>query len=194
MQPTTSILMCGVGGQGILLASEITARAAIEAGFCIKTNEVHGMAQRGGSVVACVRFGSEVHSPLIEPGSASILLALEPVEALRCHQYLSPEGTAVVSTQQVIPITVSSGAAQYPDIESALPGVFPRLRLLDAPAMAAELGEPRAANLVLLGGIAANLPQIPREAWNKAITACVKPKSLEVNLKAFEAGFAACAH
>jgi indolepyruvate ferredoxin oxidoreductase beta subunit len=190
MQNATSIMMCGVGGQGILLASEITARAAILSGFNIKTNEVHGMAQRGGSVVACVRFGEEVHSPLIEPGGAAILLALEPVEALRCHTYLRPDGVAVVSRQRVIPITVSGGAAQYPDTDAALPAVFPKLLQLDATAIATDLGEPRAANLVLLGGVAANLPQISREAWEKAITLCVKPKSLEVNLKAFAAGAA----
>ena len=185
---TTSILMCGVGGQGILLASEITAQAAILAGYRIKANEVHGMAQRGGSVVANVRFGKEVHSPLIELGTADALLSLEAIEAIRCHQYLKPDGVAVVSTQRVIPITVSSGKAAYPEPEPALRGLFPHLVYADALGIAEALGEPRAANLVLLGALAAHLPALEIAVWETAIRNCVKPRFLDINLAAFHRG------
>ncbi len=187
MDKTVSILMCGVGGQGILLASEITAQAAILAGYQVKTNEVHGMAQRGGSVVANVRFGKEVHSPLIEQGTADVLLSLEAIEALRCHQYLKPEGTAVVSQQRVIPITVSSGKAVYPEPEAHLRAVFPKLLYVDALGIAEELGQPKAANMVLLGGLSRAVPEISQEIWLQAIEKCVKPKFLDINIKAFNA-------
>lgn len=189
---TTSIMMCGVGGQGILLASEIAAQAAILAGYRVKTNEVHGMAQRGGSVVANVRFGAEVHSPLIERGSADALLSLEAIEALRCHSCLKPGGLAVVSRQRVIPITVSSGRAQYPEPEPPLRAVFPNLLYIDALRLAEELGEPRAANLVLLGGLARAIHRISREVWHESIRKCVKSEFAELNLKAFEIGSRQC--
>ena len=113
--------MVGVGGQGILLATQITARAAIANGHDVKTNEVHGMAQRGGSVVAQIRFGEQVFSPLVPEGSAQVLASLERIEALRFAGYLSPDGLAVVSTQAIVPVTVSSGQAAYPaDAEARL--------------------------------------------------------------------------
>ncbi len=187
---TTSIMMCGVGGQGILLASEITAQAAILAGFQVKTNEVHGMAQRGGSVVANVRFGTDVHSPLIEQGTADALLSLEAIEALRCHTYVKPDGLAVVSKQRVIPITVSSGKAHYPEPEAPLREVFSHLLYVDALRLAEELGEPRAANLILLGGLSRAITRISRQTWEDAIRKCVKPKFVELNLNAFAIGCA----
>ena len=188
---TVSILMSGVGGQGILLASEITAQAAILAGYDVKTNEVHGMAQRGGSVVANVRFGKRVFSPLIELGGADALLSLEAIEAIRCHQYLKAEGVAVVSTQRVIPITVSSGKAQYPDPLEPLQKLFPRLCYLDAIAIAQDLVTPKAANVVLLGALAGLGGHLPLEIWEAAIRRCVKPKFLEINLAAFRKGIEA---
>lgn len=185
---TVSILMSGVGGQGILLASEITAQAAILAGYEVKTNEVHGMAQRGGSVVANVRFGKRVFSPLIEAGGADALLSLEAIEAIRCHQYLKADGVAVVSTQRVIPITVSSGKAQYPEPLEPLQKLFPRLCYLDAIAIAQDLGTPKAANVVLLGALAGLGGHLPQDIWEAAIQKCVKPKFLEINLAAFRKG------
>lgn len=190
-EKTISILMCGVGGQGILLASEITAQAAILAGYDVKTNEVHGMAQRGGSVVANVRFGKCVHSPLIEFGGADALLSLEAIEAIRCHRYLKDGGAAVVSTQRVIPITVSSGKALYPAPEAPLKELFPRLCLIDAIAEAQRLGTPKAANVVLLGALAKLGGHLPQEIWEAAIARCVKPQFLEINVKAFRQGMTA---
>ncbi len=135
---TKSIVMVGVGGQGILLASEILAQAAMLEGYEVKTNEVHGMAQRGGSVVAQIRYGPEVYSPLVARGSAQILGALEKIEALRYADYLAPDGLAVVNAQAIVPVTVSSGAARYPaDVESLLKAAFPRLAYIRAAKAAA---------------------------------------------------------
>ena len=185
---TRSIALVGVGGQGILLASEICAQAAMECGFDVKTNEVHGMAQRGGSVVAQIRYGHEVYSPLIAPGQASVLVALERIEGLRYHEYLSEDGLAVVNSQRIVPVTVSMGAAQYPDdAPQRLEKSFKRLIYIDAGAIATELGNVKAANTVLLGAMATEL-DIPVEAWKNSIARCCKPKFVEVNLAAFDAG------
>jgi indolepyruvate ferredoxin oxidoreductase beta subunit len=185
---TCNIVLAGVGGQGILLASEIIARAAIAAGFDVKTNEVHGMAQRGGSVLGQIRYGTEVHSPLVERGAAQVLGSLERIEALRHADYLSPDGLAVVSSQMVVPITVSSGKAKYPeDAEARIRAAFPRLIYLDALAMATELGNVRCSNLVILGALSTGLT-LSMDAWQQAIRECVKPKFLDLNLRAFTAG------
>ena len=186
----TSVMMCGVGGQGILLAAEVTARAAILAGWQVKANEVHGMAQRGGSVVANVRYGQEVFNPLVEAGTADALLSLEAIEALRQHTMLKPGGLAVVSRQRVVPITVSSGKAVYPEPEAPLRTVFQRLKYVDALAIAGELGVPRAANIVLLGAVAEALDGISAENWAEAIRQCVKPRFVDINLEAFRRGAA----
>ena len=127
MSETTSIVLVGVGGQGILLAAQIIARAALISGSDVKTNEVHGMAQRGGSVVAQVRYGQHVYSPLVPEGTAQVLASLERIEALRFAGYLAPGGggLAVVSSQAIIPVTVSSGQAEYPeDAEDQLKAAF----------------------------------------------------------------------
>ncbi len=185
---TRSIALVGVGGQGILLASEICAQAAMECGFDVKTNEVHGMAQRGGSVVAQIRYGKEVYSPLIAPGQASVLVALERIEALRYHEYLAEDGLAVVNSQRIIPVTVSMGAAAYPDdAQTRLEAAFKRLLYIEAGAIAMELGNVKAVNTVLLGAMATEL-DIPVEAWKNSISRCCKPKFVEVNLAAFDAG------
>lgn len=187
---TCNIVLAGVGGQGILLASEIIAQAAMVAGFAVKTNEVHGMAQRGGSVLGQIRYGKEVHSPLVEVGTAHVLGALESIESLRCVDYLAPDGLAVVSQQQVIPITVSSGQAKYPDdAEARIRKVFPRLIYADAVGVASGLGNVRCSNLVILGALSTSL-SLPREAWEQAIRDCVKPKFVDLNLRAFAAGSA----
>ncbi|MEW6487518.1 MAG: indolepyruvate oxidoreductase subunit beta [Thermodesulfobacteriota bacterium] len=187
-QPVTSLVLVGVGGQGVLLASEIAARAAIAAGFDVKTNEVHGMAQRGGSVIAQVRYGSRVWSPLVEPGTARVLGALESIEALRYHQLLAPDGLAVVSSQVIVPATVSSGQAAYPaDAQARLQRVFPRLVYADAVAEARALGDHRAVNLLLLGAMSTAL-ELPMDAWEKAIVQSVKAGHLDLNLRAFRRG------
>ncbi|MBQ7813077.1 MAG: 2-oxoacid:acceptor oxidoreductase family protein, partial [Thermoguttaceae bacterium] len=114
---TTSVVLVGVGGQGILLASAIVAQAALDSGYDVKTNEIHGMAQRGGSVVAQIRYGEKIYSPLIPKGTATVLASLERVESLRYVDYLAPNGLAVVSDQIIVPTTVSSGAASYPTLD-----------------------------------------------------------------------------
>jgi indolepyruvate ferredoxin oxidoreductase beta subunit len=185
---TKSVVLVGVGGQGILLASEIVARAAMEAGYQVKTNEVHGMAQRGGSVIAHVRYGSEVFSPTVPEGTAHALGALEQIEALRYAHCIAPDGLAVVNAQSVVPVTVSSGAATYPeDVADRLKRAFPRLVYFDATEMAVELGNIRAANIVLLGALSKGL-DLPSEAWEGAIASSVKEKHRDLNLKAFEIG------
>jgi indolepyruvate ferredoxin oxidoreductase beta subunit len=185
---TKSIVLVGVGGQGILLASEILAQTAMLEGYDVKTNEVHGMAQRGGSVMAQIRYGKEVHSPLVARNEAHILGALEKVEALRYADYLRPDGLAAVSTQAIMPVTVSSGAAQYPeDAKELLKQAFPRLVYIDVAKIARELGDIRTANIVLLGAISQGL-DLALESWEKAIALCVKEKFLEINRKAFAAG------
>ncbi len=185
---TTSAVFAGVGGQGVLLASEILARAAMNAGHRVKTNEVHGMAQRGGSVIAQVRYGREVHSPLVPAETARVLAGLEQIEALRYAHYLAPNGLAVVSSQMVIPVTVSSGTATYPtDGEERLRRTFKRLIYLDAVAKAAELGNIRAANLVIIGAMSGGL-DLPLEAWQQAVISCVPARHRDVNLRAFDAG------
>ena len=190
MPETTGIVMAGVGGQGILLATHIAARAALASGFDVKTNEVHGMAQRGGSVLAQIRFGRRVFSPLVPEGTAQVLASLERIEALRFAGYLAPDGLAVVSSQAIIPVTVSSGKAQYPaDAEQRLHSAFPKLAYIDAISAAENLGDARVANVILLGAMSTALP-LPRESWAEAISQCVKPAFREVNLRAFDEGAA----
>jgi indolepyruvate ferredoxin oxidoreductase, beta subunit len=188
MAETTSIVMVGVGGQGILLAAQITARAALASGFDVKTNEVHGMAQRGGSVVAQIRFGARVFSPLVPVGSAQVLASLERIEALRFASYLSADGLAVVSSQAIIPVTVSSGKAVYPaDAADRLRAAFRRLAYIDAISAAEKLRDSRVANVILLGAMSTALT-LPRASWAEAISQCVKPAFREVNLRAFDEG------
>jgi indolepyruvate ferredoxin oxidoreductase beta subunit len=183
-----SVVLVGVGGQGILLATQITARAAMLAGHDVKTNEVHGMAQRGGTVVAQLRFGKKVYSPLVPEGTARVLASLERIEALRLSQFLAPDGLAVVSTQAIIPVTVSSGQATYPsDVEDRLRRVFPRLVYVDAIGIAERLCDTRTANVILLGAMSTALP-LPHEVWQEAIRLAVKPKFHDINLRAFEEG------
>jgi len=185
---TVSVVVVGVGGQGILLASEIIAQTAMNAGFDVKTNEVHGMAQRGGAVVAQIRYGEKVYSPLVARGTASVLGSLERAECLRYLDYLAPDGLAVVSSQKIIPVTVSSGTMPYPDVdEKVLKHYFPKLLYIDAVEKAVELGNARAANTLLLGAMSTRL-DLPHESWENAIRECVKPKYVDVNLNAFELG------
>lgn len=186
---TRSVILLGVGGQGILLASEILAKAAMFAGYDVKTNEVHGMAQRGGSVTAQVRYGRNVASPLIPVSGACAVASLECIEALRAHELLTPGGKVVVNTQKIVPVTVSSGAMTYPaDAEERLKKLYPGAILLDAGAIAADLGNIKAANVVIMGALSTALDDLPEDAWDKALAAAVKPQHLELNRKAFARG------
>ncbi|GHT44515.1 indolepyruvate oxidoreductase [Planctomycetales bacterium] len=189
---TTSVVLVGVGGQGILLASEIVAQAAVAAGYSVKTNEVHGMAQRGGSVVAQIRYGKEVFSPIVAKKTARVLGSLERIECLRYIDYLADDGLAVVSDQKIVPVTSSSGGTPYPDIdEKTLSQYFPKLVYLQAVDAATELGNVKVANIILLGAMSVQL-DLPKESWQEAVKKSVKEKFLEINIKAFELGRAKC--
>ncbi len=188
MSIVNSVILTGVGGQGILLASNILARAALLAGHDVKTNEVHGMAQRGGSVVAEIRYGDKVHSPLLAPVSAIALASLEQLEALRYAHFLASNGTAVVSKLRLVPTTVSSGQGAYPeDMEDRLRRAFKNLKYIDAPAAAAKTGNPKTNNLVVLGALSPSL-DFAEPIWSRAIEQCVKPKFVDINLEAFNLG------
>jgi len=188
MSSTTSIVLVGVGGQGILLATQIAARAALINGHDVKTNEVHGMAQRGGSVVAQVRYGERVYSPLVPDGTAQVLASLERIEALRFASFLAPDGLAVVSRQAIIPVTVSSGQATYPtDAEERLHAAFVRLAYVDAVGIAEKLCDIRVANVILLGTMSTALT-LPHACWTEAIAQCVKKAYRDLNITAFEEG------
>jgi len=184
----TNILFAGVGGQGVLLVSDVVSKAAILAGVDVKGNAVHGMAQRGGSVLAQVRFGPKVYSPLVWEGTVDLLVSLEESEALRYAHFMKNGALAVVSTQRIVPVTVSSGKAKYPaDMEDRLARAFPRIVKLDALEIAHRVGNSKAANLVALGAASPELPGL-RPHWEEAIAACVSEKYRELNLRAFEAG------
>ena len=188
LEQTISVVLVGVGGQGILLASEIVAQAAMKAGFDVKTNEVHGMAQRGGSVIAQIRYGKEVFSPLVAKGTAKVLGALERIEALRYADYLADDGLVVVNSQMMIPVTVSMGAGSYPDdAEERLRRKFKNLIYIDAAKKAVELGDIKAANVVTLGALSTGL-DLPLESWHEAIEVSVPARFKDLNIKAFNAG------
>ncbi|NLK21086.1 MAG: indolepyruvate oxidoreductase subunit beta [Epulopiscium sp.] len=186
---TRNILIVGVGGQGTLLTSRIIGDVAINKGYDVKMSEVHGMAQRGGSVVTHVKYGNEVYSPLVEEGCADILLAFEKLEALRWIHYLKEDGIAIVNEQEINPMPVITGAAKYPDntierIKEACKDTY----VVDALKIAKELGNMRVLNTVLLGMLAKHLG-LPEEEWNAAIERTVPPKTIEINKKAFLTGY-----
>jgi len=185
---TTSVVLAGVGGQGILLASEIVAQAAVATGFDVKTNEVHGMAQRGGSVIAQIRYGKEVFSPLVPKKTAKVLGSLERIECLRYVDYLADDGVAIVSDQKIVPVTASTGGTPYPNVdENVLSKFFPKLVYLQALELATALGNVKTANIVLLGTISTYL-DLPESAWDTAVRRSVKEKFVAVNLAAFHKG------
>ena len=187
---TVDMVIVGVGGQGTLLASKILGQLAISEGCGVKVSEVHGMSQRGGSVITHVRMGADVHSPLVSEGAADFLISFEALEAARAAAFLKPDGIAIVNAQRILPMPVITGAATYP--ENPL-SVFPEghVMAIDALALAMEAGSPRAVNLVLLGLLSTRLP-FSTDAWQAAITACVPAKTLATNLDAFAKG-RACA-
>ncbi len=187
---TVNILICGVGGQGVLLAGDIIAEAAIAGGFDAKKSEVHGMAQRGGSVVSHVRFGSKVNSPLIREGEADAILSFEEMETARYLHFLKKDGWLIVNRQQVIPMSVATGAVEYPsDIVERIGQQVKHLVLCPGIDLAAQAGSPKAVNTVLLGTLARKL-DLMTEQWLEVISRRVPAKTVEMNKKAFELGFA----
>ncbi len=185
---TTNILIVGVGGQGTLLTSRIIAQVAVQMGYDVKVNEVHGMAQRGGSVVSQVRYGEKVYAPVIKMGDADILLAFEKIEAARWLDYLKPDGMVIINDEKVDPLPVMSGKAKYPDtIHEKIAGLIDKTIVVDATTIAAQCGNSRAANIVLVGMLSKAMG-IPEDQVEKAITAIVPAKALEVNLRAFREG------
>jgi len=169
----------------------VLCAAARSAGYDIKMSEIHGMAQRGGSVVTQVRLGEEVHSPLIEGGKADVILAFEQLEALRLLPYLKKGGAIIVNKQTIAPVPVLAGLAEYPDnILEYISNKAPGSLAIDALDKAIECGNAKAANVVLLGAMARNMP-IDRQIWEQALENTVPPKFLEVNKKAFAAGYEA---
>lgn len=184
----TNILLVGVGGQGILLASEILSEAFMLAGHDVKKSEIHGMSQRGGSVVSHVRFGSRVFSPVVPEGEGDILFGFELLETCRYLPLLRPGAAVIVNDLRIAPPSVLLGQAAYPDNTVAvIREQFPDFLLVDGQGLASEAGNPRAANTVLLGAVSRRL-DIEESVWARALEKMVPKKALAINMKAFELG------
>ena len=185
---TTNIMIVGVGGQGTLLASRILGNTVINEGFDVKVSEVHGMSQRGGSVVTYVKYGEKVFSPVIDKGQADIILAFEKLEAYRAMPFLKKGGKMIVNTQEIDPMPVITGAAEYPEsiIEKLKENID--VKDVDALSLAIEAGNPKAVNVVLIG-VMAKSTDIPYEKWVEALKTTVPEKFLEINMKAFDLGY-----
>ncbi len=184
----TNILLSGVGGQGIILASDIMAEVFLESGFDVKKSEVHGMAQRGGSVTSHVRFGRKVYSPIIKQGEVDILFSFEELEGLRWLNYVKPDGVIVLNNHKINPPAVNLGQMEYPrDIPGIFRKQFDKFYLIDGTKLALEAGNIRAANVVLLGAIS-NLFEIEEALWMEAILRHLPPRLHEVNREAFASG------
>ena len=185
----TNVMIVGVGGQGSLLASKLLGRLLVDEGYDVKVSEVHGMSQRGGSVVTYVRFGDKVYSPVIEQGEADFIVSFEKIEAARWLPELKKGGKVIVNTQQIDPMPVIIGAAEYPQ------GVLDEMKAagvdvddIDALTLANEAGSSKAVNIVLMGQLARYF-DIPYDNWIKAIENSVAPKFVDMNKKAFELGY-----
>ncbi|MBE7025748.1 MAG: indolepyruvate oxidoreductase subunit beta [Ruminococcaceae bacterium] len=184
-----NILIAGVGGQGTLLASRILGRVAQDGGYDVKVSEVHGMAQRGGSVVTYVKYGEKIYSPIIEEGEADIVLAFEELEAYRYLPYLKKGGKLLMNTQCTDPMPVITGKMEYPaDIIGKIEAMGVDLTAVDALSLAREAGSEKAVNVVLIGVLAAHT-DISESEWLSAIERTVPPKFLEINRKAFSLGY-----
>lgn len=186
---TQSIMIVGVGGQGSLLASKLLGRLLVDEGYDVKVSEVHGMSQRGGSVVTYVRFGKQVYSPVIETGEADFIVSFEKLEAARWLSCLKKNGTIVVNTQQIDPMPVIIGQAEYPDsILEEMKTSGAHVDATDALALAEQAGSAKATNIVLMARLAKYF-HIPYEKWIAAIEKTVAPKFVAMNKKAFELGY-----
>ncbi len=183
-----NVIFAGVGGQGVILASKILMQVAMNAGYDVKESEVHGMAQRGGSVDCHVRYDTKVYSPLIEKGTADFVMAFELLEAMRKLEYLSPQGMLIVNRFKVNPAPVEAGLAKYPeDIESWLCSNVPRCHVIDTTQALKEAGSGRALNIVMLG-VLSNFLEFDQKAWEQAIRQSVKEKFVDMNVRAFNIG------
>ncbi len=183
------IVIVGVGGQGVILISDVIGRAAVKAGKPVRGAETHGMAQRGGSVVNHTRIGCK-YSPMVASGGADVLLALEPAEALRFAHFLSSDGVALVNINPVLPVTVTTGKASYPPLEeivSPLRAVCKEVKTMDATALARQAGTAQAMNVVMLGSLTKYIP-LPENMIIDAIREVVPPKYLDINRRAFDLG------
>ena len=187
-----NIMIVGVGGQGTLLTSRLLGNVGLRQGSDVKVSEVHGMSQRGGSVVTYVKMAKKVYSPLIEKGEADIILAFEELEALRWVDYLKSDGKMLINQQRIDPLPVIIGKAKYPEnIVKKIEGRYPNTLSIDALAIARQCGSVKTVNTVLVGLMAKSI-DIPKQVWIAAIEEIVPAKMLESNLKAFEAGFDFC--
>ncbi len=185
---TKSIMIVGVGGQGSLLASRLLGNVLLAQGYDVKVSEVHGMSQRGGSVVTYVKYGDEVCSPIIEKGEADVIISFELLEAARWVPFLKNGGKLITSTQTLDPMPVITGAAEYPsDIVSKLEALGIKVTAVDALELAEQAGNAKASNVVLMG-VVASQTDFDDKLWQDAIEHCVPPKFLELNHKAFELG------
>jgi indolepyruvate ferredoxin oxidoreductase beta subunit len=183
-----SVIIAGVGGQGIILASRVLSVAALKSGYRVKVSETHGMAQRGGSVITHLRYGSNVYSPLISAGQADYLIGFEKLEAVRCLPLIRDDGLLIISDQEIPPLPVLLGRFPYPELTGdSLRGSAPRLQFVPALACARQLGDSRAVNMVLLGCLARHL-QIARECWQMAIDECVRSSYQDLDKQAFSIG------
>jgi indolepyruvate ferredoxin oxidoreductase beta subunit len=198
MSTPLNFLLAGVGGQGTILASDVLVNVGLQAGFQAKQAEVHGMSQRGGSVTSHVRWGQVVNSPLIGAGEADVLLAFEKLEALRNLNAMRPSALVLINSQVIMPLTVITGDQVYPDdkrIHTAFAGLTPHLGFINGEQIASSLGNPKIANVVLLGALSALLEYrgmtgaaIKPEIWLDIITARVPAKHVELNRRAFQTG------
>ena len=185
---TKSIMIVGVGGQGSLLASRIIGNVLLSQGYDVKVSEVHGMSQRGGSVVTYVKYGDKVYSPVIEKGEADIIVSFELLEAARWVSYLKKNGHLITSTQTLDPMPVITGNAEYPaDIAEKIEALGIDIIAADALSLAEKAGNAKASNVVLMGVIASKM-SFDENVWKDAIRTCVPEKFLELNLKAFDLG------
>ncbi|KGK83819.1 indolepyruvate oxidoreductase subunit beta [Desulfosporosinus sp. HMP52] len=190
MSKITNVLLVGVGGQGTILASKILTHVAMAQGYEVKMSEIHGMAQRGGSVVTQVRMGENVYSPVIEPGEADFIVAFEQLEAYRWAHFLKKDGVLIVNTQKIVPLTVLIGAQTYPKtILSDLKERVERYIELDGLKLASEAGNAKATNVVLMG-VLSKYMNFPEDTWKNALEARIPAKLLELNKKAFALGVA----
>lgn len=191
MKMNKAVMIVGVGGQGTLLASRILGSATLKRGYDVKVSEVHGMSQRGGSVVTYVKYGDKIASPIIEKGEADMILAFEPLEAARWLEYLKLGGKIIVDTHRIEPVPVIMGAAEYPaDIIGDIRATGASVEEIDATSLALAAGTVKAANVVLIGAVAKRTDIISKEKWIEVLKEYVPSKLLEINLKAFESGYA----
>lgn len=188
MADTKNIMIVGVGGQGTLLTSRILGGITVAAGYDVKLSEVHGMAQRGGSVVTYVRYGENVAEPIVEEGQADVLIAFERLEALRYAHYLKKDGVIIVNDQRIDPMPVVTGVAEYP--EGIIEELSDKYRVVSVDAMeeAVKMGNSRVFNVIILG-IAAKNMDFPKEQWIEVIKNTVPPKTVDINVAAFEKGY-----